>query len=252
MHGDCVEKMGEIPDGSVDLTVTSPPYDNLRTYNGAAEGWGSHVWKPCLQELFRVTKHGGVVVWVVADATVRGSETGTSLRQALWAKECGFNLHDTMIYQKAGTGACGSNKSYWQSWEYMFIFSKNTPRTVNRIRDVENSTAGKICTRGRIRKTGEVKDTTRRVIPETSVRSNLWRYLAGNNGDGKIPHPARFPDALARDHILSWSEEGDVVLDPFMGSGTSGKMAVQLRRHFIGIEIEDAYFALAEDRIRWT
>ena len=121
MLGDCLERMKEIPDGSVDLTVTSPPYDNLRTYNNSLD-WGEHIWKPVLQELFRVTKKGGVVVWIVSDATIKGSETGTSFRQALYAKEIGFNLHDTMIYQKAGTGACGSNLCYLQSFEYMFVF----------------------------------------------------------------------------------------------------------------------------------
>lgn len=249
MLGDCLERMKEIPDGSVDLTVTSPPYDNLRTYNGNNNQWGEHVWKKVLEELYRVTSEGGVVVWVVGDATIKGSETGTSFRQALFFKECGFNLHDTMIYQKAGTGACGSNKSYWQSFEFMFILSKGAPATVNRIADHNNVRSGAVCTKGRIAMDGSEKDSTRRIIPRVSIRTNVWRYHVGNNGDDKVLHPAKFPEALARDHIISWSNEGDTVFDPFMGSGTTGKMAKLLNRRFIGIEIDPNYFEIAKQRI---
>ncbi len=122
MQGDCLERMKEIPDSSVDLTVTSPPYDNLRTYNGNNELWGEHVWKAAIKDLYRVTKDGGVVVWVVADATINGSETGTSFKQALYFKECGFNLHDTMIWQKCSTFQ--HKNRYIQAFEYMFVFSK--------------------------------------------------------------------------------------------------------------------------------
>ena len=100
IQGDCLEKMQDIQDSSIDLTVTSPPYDNLRSYNGNNALWGEHVWKAAIKDLYRVTKDGGVVVWVVGDATIKGSETGTSFKQALWAMECGFRLHDTMIYAK--------------------------------------------------------------------------------------------------------------------------------------------------------
>lgn len=140
---DCRDTMARMPDGFVDLTVTSPPYDNLRTYkNNIDKVWGEHIWKPIIEDLYRVTKKGGVVVWVVGDATIKGSETGTSFKQALWAKECGFNLHDTMIYRKKGVGACGSNYCYWQSFEYMFVWTIGKPNTVNRLRDKPNSTAG--------------------------------------------------------------------------------------------------------------
>src|SRR5699024_1738375 len=141
MQGDCLERMKEMPDGSVDLTVTSPPYDNLRSYNGNNEQWGEHVWKEAIKDLYRVTKDGGVVVWVVGDATIKGSETGTSFKQALWAMECGFNLHDTMIYEKAQ--ACfGSNNCYLQAFEYMFILSKGRPKSLNFIRDRANKRSG--------------------------------------------------------------------------------------------------------------
>ena len=246
--GDCVEKLKELQEGSVDLTVTSPPYDNLRTYEGDLQ-WGEHIWKEVFVQLYRVTKKGGVVVWVVGDATINGSESGTSFKQALWAKECGFNLHDTMIYQKAGTGACGSNLSYWQSFEYMFVFSKGKPTTINRIQDQVNARAGTVCTRGRVAKNGAEKDLARRVIPAMSVRTNVWRFLAGNNGDDKVSHPAKFPEALASDHIKSWSSVGDLILDPFMGSGTTGAMAKRHGRRFIGIEKVEKYFEVAKARI---
>lgn len=247
--GDCLEVMAGLPHGSVDLTVTSPPYDNLRTYNGTLSDWTPEKWQAIIRELFRVTKQGGVVVWIVGDATINGSETGTSFRQALYAMERGFRLHDTMIYEKAGTGACGSNHAYWQTFEYMFVWSMGKPKSINRLADRPNAKAGGINTRGRISADGSAKDTKIRVTPEFSVRTNVWRMHAGNNGDDKVAHPARFPEALARDHILSWSNPGDTVFDPFLGSGTTGKMALLEGRRFIGIEREPNYFGIACRRI---
>jgi len=247
MLGDCLEKMLDIPDGSVDLTVTSPPYDNLRTYNGNNEQWGEHVWKAVLQELYRVTKQGGVVVWVVGDATIKGSETGTSFKQALWAMECGFNLHDTMIYLKPNFSAVGALQTrYAPVFEYMFVFTKGKIKTFNPIKDRPCKTAGKI-------KSGTIRckdGTTKRMSNEGTIqrpfgqRYNVWEISPQSNG-----HPAPFPEKLAEDHILSWSNEGDTVLDPFMGSGTTGKMAKQLNRRFIGIELDQKYFEIAQARI---
>ena len=245
--GGCVEVMREhLQDNSIQLTVTSPPYDNLRTYKGFS--WD---FEATAKELFRVTKQGGVVVWVVADATVNGSETGTSFRQALYFKECGFKLHDTMIYQKAGTGACGSNYAYWSSWEYMFIFSKGRPHALNLLEDVRNTSSG-TWAGGRIGKDGVPKEKGKvRFVKEFSRRTNVWRYTVGAfNNDDKTGHPAPFPEALARDHIMSWSNSGDTVLDPFSGSGTTGKMAVLNGREFIGCDISPEYVALADKRIK--
>lgn len=244
--GDCKDVLATMPDGSIDLTVTSPPYDNLRTYKGY-----TFDFEPIAQQLYRVTKPGGVVVWVVGDATINGSETGTSFRQALYFKEIGFNL-ETMIYQTPGVGAKGSNNYYWQVFEFMFVLSKGTPKTVNRLKDKKNKRAGSVSTSGfkqnsvgtRLHPEGGT------IVGEYGYRDNVWVILAGNNGDEQTEHPAPFPEALARDHILSWSNPGDTVLDPMMGSGTTGKMAVKYDRNFIGIEIAADYLAIAERRIR--
>lgn len=244
MHGDCLELMAGIATGSVDLTVTSPPYDNLRTYNGF-----TFDFEGIAKELYRVTKQGGVVVWIVADATIKGSETGTSFKQALFFKECGFNLHDTMIWNKGGFTAVGTLRSrYGSVFEYMFIFTKGNVGTFNPLIDRKNKHAG-------TKEHGTTRQVDGSLIkrPCTNIRGiygqrfNVWDM--SNPGKAGNKHPATFPDNLARDHILSWSNEGDTVLDPFLGSGTTGKMAVQNRRNFIGIEISAEYFAIAKQRI---
>jgi DNA modification methylase len=249
---DCLSAMKKMVDGCIDLTVTSPPYDDLRKYNGYIFDF-----EPIAREIYRVTKQGGVVVWVVGDATKKGSESGTSFRQALYFMECGFNLHDTMIYAKAGTGACGSNLSYWQTWEYMFVFSKGKPQSINLIEDVINAHTGTKSVRpkdghsGRRSKEGDGKDGGKvRYVKTVSRRTNIWRYLVGAfNSDEKTGHPAPFPLQLAKDHIISWSKEGDTVMDPFTGSGTTGVACKELKRNFIGIEMSPEYFAIAKARI---
>jgi DNA modification methylase len=255
MQGDCLERMKEIESGSVDLTVTSPPYDNLRSYNGNNARWGEHVWEEVLKELYRITKQGGVVVWVVGDATIKGSETGTSFKQALWSMECGFNLHDTMIYQKAGGGAVGSNNAYWSGFEYMFIFSKGRLKTFNPIEDRVNSKPPSEKEETQSRRSQENNRTIRRVVTRKKLgrRYNIWTYGTGmgqtTSDTFAFKHPAIFPEKLANDHIISWSNAGDVVFDPFMGSGTTGKMALLNGRSFIGIELDPDYFRIAQERI---
>ncbi len=249
MQGDCLERMKEIPDGGVDLTVTSPPYDTLRSYNGNNALWGEHVWKAAIKDLYRVTKDGGVVVWIVGDATIKGSETGTSFKQALWAMECGFNLHDTMIWNKGSFTAVGSLKTrYAPVFEYMFVFTKGRLSTFNPIKDRPNKVAGKIGGRLRLAD-GSMREmsTAGKERSKYGQRFAIWDIppLGGN----RTGHPAPFPEALARDHIISWSNEDDTVFDPFMGSGTTGKMAKLLNRHFIGIELDPTYFDIACKRI---
>ena len=244
--GDCLDVMQGIPDGSVDMVMTSPPYDNLRTYNGNIDQWGEHVWKAVIADLYRVTADGGVVVWVVADATIKGSETGTSFKQALWAMECGFNLHDTMIYKVKGTGAKGSNYAYWQEFEYMFIFSKYRPKSINfrTVRRVKSAGGS------RLTASGEAKRENRKDVGKiiNSKIGNVWQYSVGT--DRAVKHPAKFPLQLAEDHIISWSNPGDTVFDPFMGSGTTAISAIKTGRKWIGCEISEEYSRKAIERIR--
>jgi site-specific DNA-methyltransferase (adenine-specific) len=250
MQGDCLERMKEIPDGSVDLTVTSPPYDNLRTYNGNISQWTFEKFKEIAKELFRVTTNGGVVVWVVGDATIKGSETGTSFRQALWFKECGFNLHDTMIWVKDGGGAIGSNLCYTQNYEYMFVLSKGKPKATNIIKDKPNKSFGKIKRNsGRRKPNGDRKDENPICVNKFSRRNNWWYIPPVSSSKELSGHPAQYPVRLANDHIISWSNEGDTVLDCFMGSGTTGVACVNTGRNFIGIELDEGYFSVAQERI---
>lgn len=248
-NGDCLDVLPNLPDGSVHLTVTSPPYDNLRTYNDSLNDWTSEKWQAVIAELYRVTKVGGVVVWVVNDATINGSETGTSFRQALYAMECGFRLHDTMIYQKPAVPFDPKCNRYWQCYEFMFVFSKGKP-ICNYIKEPTKG-AGKAKTGDYGQKRFDGSNRTdrhdaSRVIQDTKVKNNIWFYTAGSRVDG---HPAQYPMALARDHIISWSNPGGTVLDPFLGSGTTGVAAVNTNRRFIGIERDADYFAIARKRI---
>lgn len=246
--GECSEMMKALPDDCIDLTVTSPPYDNLREYNGYTFNY-----KPVIQQLYRVTKPGGVVVWVVADATINGSETGTSFRQALYGMAVGFNLHDTMIYEQAGTGAKGSNLAYWQSFEYMFVFSKGYPKTVNRIKDKKNSTVGQTRSKGHKYNGINSRNNRKHTTEEYGYRSNIWTYKTGNiTGDKPTDHPAPFPEKLVRDHIISWSNPGDLVLDPMSGSGRTCKAAMQNGRYFLGFDISPEYVLSAKEYVMYS
>ena len=246
-QGDCFEVLKTFEDNSIDLTVTSPPYDNLRTYGGVIDGWSFEKFQGIARELYRITKEGGVVVWVVADATIKGSETGTSFKQALYFMECGFNLHDTMIWEK--TGMLPTQDRYYNIFEYMFVLSKGRPKTMNFICDHKTTAGGRVQKKDACINKGAQKNGAGTFVRnEYSRRTNLWRISIGKNKETQ-GHPAPFPEALANDHIISWSNEGDVVLDPFMGSGTTGKLAILNNRNFIGIELNEEYFKIAERRI---
>lgn len=251
---DCLETMKRMPDKYIDLVVTSPPYDNLRTYKNAIDkNWNESVWKPIIKELSRVIKDGGVIVWVVGDATIKGSETGTSFKQALYFKECGLNLTDTMIYQKGSNGAVGNNKIYWQSFEYMFVFSKGFPEKINLIKDRKNKRVEKKNKGTKRIKDGELIPITKGSYGEFGRRTNIWSYLTGRGHSTldvyAFEHPATFPEKLAQDHIISWSNEGDLVYDPFLGSGTTAKMSKINKRKYIGSEINEDYVKIALKRI---
>jgi site-specific DNA-methyltransferase (adenine-specific) len=232
---DCVKGMKMLPNEYIDLTVTSPPYDDMRTYNGF-----SFDFEAVANELYRITKQGGVIVWVVGDQTVNGSESGTSFKQALYFKEIGFNLHDSMIWQKnSSTFPANENSNrYTQIFEYMFVFSKGKPKTIKLIKDKENKWAGFKDFSGKLKKP----------VPEKSVRNNIWKIITSFND--KTEHPAVFPEQLVNDHILTWSNEKDLILDPFMGSGTTAKMARLNNRDFIGFELSKEYCDIANQRIK--
>lgn len=252
----CLKTMAKMDNDFIDLTVTSPPYDNLRSYkNSIDKKWGEYLWRAIIEELYRVTKPGGVVVWVVGDATIDGSETGSSFKQALHAIQCGFKLHDTMIYQKNNFSNPSSNR-YHQIFEYMFVFSKGKPKTFNSIKDRKNKYAGQVGSWGKNtvrQKDGSMKENSKKIIKEFGQRYNVWQYKTSKNGQEDeiaYKHPAIFPIGLVRDHIKSWSNEGDLVYDPFMGSGTTACAAIDLKRNWIGSELSQTYITLSNKRIK--
>ena len=251
--GDCLEKMQRIKDNYIDMVLTSPPYDNLRSYKGY-----SFDFKNIAKQLYRVLKPGGVVVWVVGDATIKGSETGTSFKQALYFKEIGFNLHDTMIYESEKPPL--THRRYEQKFEYMFIFSKSKPKTFNSITedciwagtrsDRPKQTSASAKEHRAIRPRNEKK----RFVGDKKIKGNIWKYETGGNASSKdsiaFNHPAIFPEKLARDHITTWSNPGDVILDPMAGSGTTLKIALQLKRRCIAIEISKEYCKIIKERMK--
>ena len=246
--GDSAVVLQDFEPDCIDLTVTSPPYDNLRTYNGFVFDF-----ETIAKQLFRVTKAGGVVVWVVGDATVKGSETGTSFRQALYFMQCGFNLHDTMIYKTNKPPM--NDRRYQSEFEYMFILSKGTPSKFNPI--LVPSLHPNVRNTGGHRTKDGKKTTHERKQDRTAefkVSGNIWYFPRSSKSGDEFSreHPATFPEALANDHILSWSNEGDTVLDCFCGSGTTPKMAKLLNRHYIGIDTSAEYVALANERLALT
>lgn len=255
----CLITMSKMDSCSVDLVVTSPPYDDLRSYDKFISGnkteynGYSFPFEEIAKELYRVIKPGGVVVWVVGDATNKGSETGTSFRQALYFKECGFDIYDTMIYQKTGTPFPQKTR-YNQVFEYMFVFSKGKPNTFNPIMK-KNVTAGAVRNSRKFRNVdGEmISGFNGKPINEWGIDNNIWIIKNGMYKSTKdvvaFEHPAIFPDELAYRHILTWSKENDLVYDPFMGSGTTAKCSKQLSRNWIGSEINCEYIKIAEDRI---
>lgn len=253
IHGNSIEVLKDIPDNSIDLILTSPPYDNLRKYDGF-----DFDFENMAKELTRVLNFGGIIVWVVADATINGSETCTSFKQALYFKEnCGLKLHDTMIYKSEKPPL--THKRYEQKFEYMFVFCKGKIKTFNPILvpckyagssiDRPKTTKGSRSDNSAIRS----KDPTNKKVKDYKIKGNIWEYKTGGNHSTSdsiaFNHPAIFPEKLAEDHILSWTNENDIVLDPMCGSGTTCKMSLLNNRKFIGIDISKKYCDIAVNRI---
>lgn len=242
---DCIDFMNEMDNDIVDLTVTSPPYDTLRDYQGY-----SFDCSKIAECLYKITKKGGVVVWVVGDKIIRGNRTLTSFKQALTFKEVGFNVHDVMIYKKKNTPFMRSN-AYTNCYEYMFVFSKGSPKTFNPLK-VKSVRHGYEMLVSNKRADG-INNKILGRLNEEKVRTNIWEYAVGLNGTTRdkiaFKHPAVFPEKLAEDHILSWSNPNDLVFDPMCGSGTTCKMAKLNNRHFIGCDISQEYVDIANNRL---
>jgi len=244
----CLKTMAKMPSDFIDLTVTSPPYDNLRNYNGYTFNFES-----IAKELYRVTKLGGVVVWVVGDATVNGSETGTSFKQALFFMQCGFNLHDTMIWQIDKIPQ--THNRYEQNFEYMFVFSKGTPKTFNPIKRKNLCAGSRRSSNKNIHKSENsasngILKANGKICKEESIAKNIWQFAGGRSKD-KIAyqHPAIFPEKLVYDHILSWSNPDDLVYDCFAGSGTTAKVSIITKRNYICSEISGEYYEIIIKRL---
>ncbi len=253
LTGDCREVLKTLADASVQMICTSPPYDDLRSYSGHCD-WD---FEGTALELYRVVCDGGIVCWNVGDSVVDGSETLTSFRQAIFFKDVvGFRVHDTMIYEKSN-GSKPDPTRYNPCMEYIFVLSKGKPRCFNPIKDKPNVTFGKPCFGKHTMREHDGSMSVRKerkVAAEFGTRSNVWKGLTRGQEDAglALDHPAMMPKWLARDLILSWSNAGDTVLDPFFGSGTSGKAALELGRKCIGIEINPQYVALARQRTETT
>ena len=246
----CLDTMAKMPDNFLDLVITSPPYDNLRRY----EGNTFCEFEQIAAELYRVIKAGGVAVWIVGDQAKKGDESGSSFKHALFFKKIGFNLFDTMIYLKPPRGAVGNNKTYWQTFEYMFVLSKGLPKTINLLMDRENKNVSNSRRGTKRLYDGSLKTIRQGGYQKKGRRTNVWQYNVGKvhsaTDSFAHKHPAIFPEKLAEDHILSWSDKNDIVYDPFTGSGTTAKMATLNKRHYIGSEISRNYYKLANDRIK--
>jgi len=259
LHGNCAEIMKSLENDSIDLTVTSPPYDYLRDYNKNIKEDESKLFSfpfdEMVNQLYRITKKGGIVVWVVGDQVVKGGESCSSFKQALTFVDKGFLLYDTMIYHKNGSPFPEKNR-YSQVFEYMFVFSKGKPKTTNIIKDKKNKWAGHSNFGKRMMRTkdGSMKEMPKFEINEYGARYNVWNYNTGKGYSTKdeiaFKHPAIFPEELAEDHILSWSNEGDIVLDPMCGSGTVLKMSKMNNRNYIGIDVDESYIKISEERVK--
>lgn len=242
---DCVKFMQKLDDNFIDLTVTSPPYDNLRDYKGF-----SFQFNQIARELFRITKPGGIVVWVVGDKIVGGNRSLTSFKQALYFQESGFKVHDVMIYRKKNTPFMRSN-AYTNAFEFMFVFSKQKVKTFHALKEPTVRSGFEMMPFNKL--SDGINKKVLKELKKEKTRTNIWAYAVGLGGSTNdkfaFKHPAVFPEKLAEDHILSWTKEGDLVFDPMVGSGTTCKMALLNNRNFLGCDISSEYIEIARKRI---
>jgi len=250
----CMDTMKRMSDNYVDLTVTSPPYDDIRIFDNNIP-FDKYEYKPIIRELYRVTKDGGVVVWVIGDQMRNCSESCMSFKQALAFRRAGFNLHDTMIFAKPPPGPVGTPRgAYLQAYQYMFVFVKGSLKTFNLIKDRKNKTRRTRTTTVVRKPNGDKRIKEQPPTKPFGVRTNIWYYAVGGgksaSDDFAYEHPAIFPEAMATDHIISWTNEGDVVYDPFCGSGTTPKMAWKNNRKYIGSEVSKKYYDLILRRMK--
>ena len=247
---DAVDGLRSLPDSSIPLTVTSPPFDSIRTYGG--HRWDGEKFLLVARELWRVTMPGGILCWNVQDQIVGGSQSGTSFRQALSFMHLGFRLHNSLIIQKE-VSRLGSRARYGVAPEFVFVMTKAKPRTVSLIRDKVNKHAGRMMSFSTRTKDGQVVQTRKALIKPHGVRPHIWRYTTGGRTSAQeryaFEHPALMPESLARDLILSWSRPLDVVLDPLAGAATTCKEALLADRYYLGFEVHDPYHRLAERRL---
>ena len=250
-NGDCLEVMDKlIEEGvKVDLVVTSPPYDDIKNYSESLV-WNESIWMEVIEKLYKLLNKNGVIIWVVGDRTKNGSESGTSFKQALHFMKCGFNLHDTMIYRKKNYTPL-THKRYEQEFEYMFCFSKGKPKTFNAIKIPCKYAGTEKWGKSTYYKTDDdkVENGKKTIISDNKIKGNIFEYYVGSSKTGKVKHPAMFPIELSNDMILSWSNENDLVMDIFMGSGQTGLSSIINNRNFIGIEKVEKYFKIAQERI---
>lgn len=253
INADALDVLDIIPENSIDLVVTSPPYDNLRDYKNEII-WNFDIFKKIAKKLYRVVKKGGTIVWVVGDKTNNKNKSLTSFKHALYFQEIGFKVYDVIIYEKSGSGPPHPGR-YFNAFEYMFVVTKDIIKTVNLIKDKPNKWGGKSTFSDitRREKDGTLTNKGKKIINKYGVRTNIWRYINGKNFSTRdsiaYKHPAIFPEKLVKDHIISWSNEGDVVLDPFGGSGTTAKVARELNRKWIYIEKVKEYCQIAKERL---
>ena len=249
-HGDCLEVMKSIPDKSIDLVLTSPPYGEIKNYNGSLV-WNFDIFKAIANELFVKLSKGACIIWVVADQTKKGTESGDSFKQVLYFKEIGLNIHDTMIFRKLNYQPLTHNR-YEQEFEYIFCLSNGKPKTFNPIKVPCRYAGKKTFSSPNFYKSNNdsLESVGGYTIKDTKIKGNIFEYRVGSLTEtSNFKHPAMFPISLVTDQLQSWSNEGDIIMDPFMGSGSTGVACKNLNRSFIGIEKNDKYFNIAKERI---